>query len=67
MVSVFSGKAQDSEQTIMALRAQLDQASQENTALSKRLERARAESAIKEGEKGGGRQGERRQRGGGVC
>jgi hypothetical protein len=50
MVSVFSGKAQDTEQTVMALRAQLDQASQENNALSKRLERARAESAIKEGE-----------------
>jgi hypothetical protein len=48
MVSVFTGKTQDAEQTIMALRAQLDQASQENTALATRLDKPRAESAIKE-------------------
>jgi hypothetical protein len=48
MVTILTGKAQDSEETNLALKAQLDQASQENSALAARLERARAESAVKE-------------------
>ena len=48
MVSILTGKAQDAEETNLALKAQLDQASQENEALANRLERARAESAVKE-------------------
>ena len=48
MVTIFTGKAQDAEESIKALKAQLDQAAAENVALASRLERARAESAIKE-------------------
>ena len=48
MVTILTEKASSAEGTNDALRAQLDAATKQNAALTKRSERARVDSAMKE-------------------